>query len=98
MRPRFRAFFGDIVEAEGIDAGPSVKLHGAHGSVAVPPHGPGLYHDVIGANKSLYRAERPLFLAPGEYTFARKSGSARLAMPAPFTWTNAGQIATIDRS
>jgi uncharacterized protein (TIGR03437 family) len=91
-------FFGDIVETDGVDAGPSVQLRGAHGSVAVTAHGPGLYHDVIGANKSLYRVEKPLFLTPGDYTFSWKSGAARVAMPAPFTWTNAGQIATIDRS
>ncbi len=90
-------FFADVIGGDGRDAGP-VVLRGAHRPVTIPNQAPGFYHDIIGADKSVYRAESPLVLAPGDYTVSWSSGAARLAMPALFSWTNASRIDTVNRA
>ncbi|MBS1855040.1 MAG: hypothetical protein JST11_06730 [Acidobacteria bacterium] len=90
-------FFADSVGDAGHAAG-HVVLRGARATVDLPQPSPGLYHDVIGADKSIYRAERPLVLSPGDFTLSWNSGTVHLAMPSLFSWTNASRIATVTRS
>jgi hypothetical protein len=90
-------FFADYVGDAGRDAG-HVVLRGARATVELPRQSPGLYNGVIGADKSIYRAEPPLVLSPGGYTLSWKSGAVHLAMPALFSWTNASRIGAVDRA
>ena len=84
----------------GLDAGAAINVNGPNGAkpIAAEAGSPG---DYIAS----FARTAPLYLDPGSYALNNGSGGAdvgpfnfNITVPAAFTWTNNGQIASVPRS
>jgi hypothetical protein len=93
-------FFAGMVGAQGRDAGDAVIIRGHDVESTLPRDAStvGFYSGSLGVDKPLYRPGPPLFLSPGSYALSWTGGSARISMPAPFTWTNASRLDSFNRA
>ena len=88
------------VAPTGLDAGAAINVNGPNGAkpIAAEAGSPG---DYIAS----FARTAPLYLDPGSYALNNGSGGAdvgpfnfNITVPAAFTWTNNGQIASVPRS
>jgi uncharacterized protein (TIGR03437 family) len=97
----------DPTQPVPLDAGASLTVNGPKGDKQVPRTSPGLYNAVLGGvdlSNILGGGLPPAgYFDPGTYTVTNGAGAAvgainaQVTMPAPVTWSNMSQIATINR-
>ena len=98
---------GTVTETP-LDAGPELTITGPSGTMQMPEAGgnPGTYQANLGASSPLPgQGAKPPYLSPGAYTVSNGSGGAdvgsfsgTVTKQPDFTWTNEGQITSVNRS
>jgi uncharacterized protein (TIGR03437 family) len=83
-----------------LDAGPAITITGPNGSQQLPASA--FYSGKLGGGSGANA--QPLYLSAGAYTVSGPGGtevgpfSQNFTIPQPLTWTNQGDITTVDRS
>jgi hypothetical protein len=83
-----------------LDAGPAITITGPNGSQQLPASA--FYSAKLGGGSGANA--QPLYLTAGAYTVSGPGGtevgpfSQNFTIPQPLTWTNQGDITTVDRS
>jgi uncharacterized protein (TIGR03437 family) len=96
----------DVVNRDGLEAGPVLNVTGPLGTKQITREGKGEYEVQLGGGMpGLTDQMLPDYLVPGDYTLDNGSGgddvkafTAKLTIPQPIQWTNQSSFTNVKRS